>query len=158
MIRPATLADIPAILAIFAVARQYMRQTGNLTQWSGGYPDESIVRADIAAGVCYVMEQEGIHAVFSLFSQPDPTYNYIEDGAWPNEAPYGTIHRIASDGTLRGVVRQAVDFALQFHTVLRCDTHKDNLPMQRALRNAGFVRCGVIYLENGDPREAYQRD
>ncbi|MBQ6947794.1 MAG: N-acetyltransferase [Clostridia bacterium] len=156
MIRPATFEDIPAILRIFDIARSFMRENGNPTQWIG-YPAEEHVRADIAKGACYVLDDQGVHAVFSLFSDPDPTYKYIEDGAWPNEAPYGTIHRIASDGTRRGVVRQAVDFALQFHSVLRCDTHKDNLPMQRALIGAGFVRCGIIYLENGDPREAFWR-
>ena len=157
MIRLATIDDLSVILEIFEAGRAYMRQTGNLTQWADGYPNEQIICADIAAGECYVLEQDGVHAVFTLLSAPDPTYAYIEDGAWPHDLPYGTIHRIASDGKIRGVVQQAVDFALTKHTVLRCDTHKDNLPMQGALGTAGFRRCGVIYLENGDPREAYQR-
>lgn len=157
MIRRATYDDIPVILQIFEKGRAYMRQTGNLTQWADGYPNKEIISADIEKGECFVMEEEGVHAVFTLLSRPDPTYGYIEDGAWLHDRPYGTIHRIASDGTLRGVVGKAVDYALLSHECLRCDTHKDNLPMQRALMRAGFVRCGIIYLENGEPREAYQR-
>ena len=157
MIRPAEVRDIPTILTIFDTARAYMRQTGNLTQWADGYPNEEIIRADIGAGECYVMEEDGVHAVFTLLSAPDPTYAYIEDGAWPHNEPYGTLHRVASDGVIRGVVGKAVAFALERHNVLRCDTHKDNLPMQRALQGAGFTRCGIIYLEDGDPREAFQR-
>ena len=156
MIRKATLQDIPAIIEIFAAGRAYMRQTGNLHQWSGGYPDESIIRSDIEAGECFVIVQKTVCAVFTLLSQPDPTYAYIE-GAWLTDGPYGTIHRIASNGTVRGVVQMAVDFALQYHKVLRCDTHKDNLSMQAALERAGFIHCGVIYLADGDPREAYER-
>ena len=157
MIRRGTLDDLPAIVSIFETARAYMRQTGNLTQWADGYPTQEIIRADIAAGECFVMEENGVHAVFTLLSAPDPTYAYIEDGAWPHNKPYGTLHRVASDGKLRGVVQKAVDFALERHSVLRCDTHKDNLPMQRALMGAGFIRCGIIYLEDGATREAFQR-
>ncbi len=156
-IRKATLQDVPAILVIFEKARSFMRQTGNMHQWTNGYPDIEIVRADICAEECFVMEEGDVHGVFTLLSAPDPTYAYIEDGCWLEEHPYGTIHRIASDGELRGVVQAAVDFALQYHRYLRCDTHRDNLPMQKALERAGFVRRGVIYLENGEPREAYQR-
>ncbi len=157
MIRHACEQDIPVLLEIFQKARCYMRQTGNMTQWSNHYPGEDVIYKDIREGTCYVIDVEGVHGVFTLLSRPDPTYLYIEDGAWLHDGPYGTIHRIASDGTISGVVEQAVRFALQYHSCLRCDTHKDNWPMQRALTAAGFVRCGVIYLENGEPREAYQR-
>lgn len=40
---------------------------------------------------------------------------------------------------------------------LRADTHKDNNVMQHLFEKNGFERCGVIYVENGTPRFAYQR-
>ena len=43
-----------------------------------------------------------------------------------------------------------------FHN-LRADTHADNAVMQRLLEGAGFVRCGIIYTDDGMPRLAYQK-
>ena len=40
---------------------------------------------------------------------------------------------------------------------IRIDTHADNRPMQTSLSRLGFVYCGIIYVENGDSRQAYQR-
>ncbi|HNZ83431.1 MAG TPA: GNAT family N-acetyltransferase, partial [Sedimentibacter sp.] len=40
---------------------------------------------------------------------------------------------------------------------LKIDTHRDNIPMQNLLNKNGFIRCGIIYLENGDERIAYQK-
>jgi len=37
------------------------------------------------------------------------------------------------------------------------DTHKDNSVMQSTLKKNGFTHCGRIYLENGDPREAFDK-
>ena len=34
----------------------------------------------------------------------DPTYLYIEDGEWQNDESYVTIHRIASDQKVRGII------------------------------------------------------
>ena len=158
MIRPATTADIPAILEIFDIARAFMRQNGNFVQWTGAYPGEPEVVADIALGEEYVIEENGeVVAAFTLMSRPEPTYAVIDNGRWLQDGPYGTIHRVASSGKCRGTVQQAVEFALQFHSVLRCDTHADNLPMQRALTNAGFVHCGTVYMADGTPRMGFER-
>ena len=37
------------------------------------------------------------------------------------------------------------------------DTHKDNLIMQKFLSKNGFDRCGIIYVEDGTERIAYQK-
>ena len=39
---------------------------------------------------------------------------------------------------------------------IRIDTHKDNAIMRHCLESYGFRYCGIIYLENGDERLAYQ--
>lgn len=50
----------------------------------------------------YVIEEDGeVHAVFYFFIGPDETYQVIQDGAWLSDAPYGTIHQVASDGKVR---------------------------------------------------------
>ena len=100
MIRHAAESDLPRILEIYDIARQFMRQSGNMTQWVNGYPSEPLLRQDIMNGNLYVMEDEGgVYCVFALVMGDDPTYAEIE-GAWQDTAtPYGTIHRIGSDGT-----------------------------------------------------------
>ena len=157
MIRQATVQDIPAILRIYDAARAFMRRSGNMTQWSGGYPSEEIVRADILRGVSYVLENEEghLHAVFALIPGNDPTYAHIE-GAWRDDSPYATIHRAGSDGTERRTFRAILAFARAQHEHLRADTHADNIPMQNCLQKSGFAYCGIIYLKNGDPRCAYE--
>ena len=157
MIRQAEERDVAEILRIYAAARVFMRASGNLMQWSGGYPSEEIVRADIMHGVSYVLENEAghLHAVFVLIPGDDPTYAHI-DGAWRDDSPYATIHRAGSDGTERGTFRTILAFARAQYEHLRADTHADNLPMQNCLTQSGFIYCGIIYLKSGDPRRAYE--
>ena len=59
-------------------------------------------------------------------------------------------------GRAKGVLKAAVEFAKLQVSNIRIDTHEDNIVMQTALSKLGFKRCGIIYLENGDPRIAYQ--
>ena len=157
-IRKATPDDLPALEAIFAQAREYMCRNGNPNQWVDGYPQKKIIRNDIAQGACHICEENGkILGVFSYFPGPDPTYAYIEDGSWPDEKPYGVIHRIAAGIRRKGVASFCYDYALAQCPVLRIDTHKDNVPMQNSLKKNGFTRCGIIYLENGEPRVAFYK-
>lgn len=58
-IRPTTYADIDALLAIFAYARQQMTADGNPTQWGDGYPSHQQIEEDIEHGVSFVLEQDG---------------------------------------------------------------------------------------------------
>ena len=53
-IRKAEERDISRITEIYAHARAFMAKNGNATQWSGGYPGEDVIRADIAAGTLHV--------------------------------------------------------------------------------------------------------
>ena len=161
-IRPATLADLPAVMRIYDNARQYMRTQGNPTQWAGSYPPEALIREDMEQGQCHLCTDAGngeILGVFCFFVGEDSTYLHIEDGAWLNDAPYGVIHRIAvgENAHRRGVASFCFSFAFERCGNVKIDTHRDNLPMQRSLEKNGFVRCGTIYLANGDPRIAYQK-
>lgn len=156
MIRQASVQDIPEILRIYEAGRAFMRRSGNRTQWTGGYPSEQLVRADIERGVCFVLEsEEHLAAVFALIPGDDPTYAYIE-GAWRDPSPYAVIHRAASDGSERGTFRAMLAFARTQYEHLRADTHADNIPMQNCLQKNGFAYCGIIYLASGDPRRAYE--
>ena len=58
-IRLSQTEDIPAIMAIYDVARQFMKAQGNPTQWDGGYPSAGLIEEDIAAGNSFVVEEGG---------------------------------------------------------------------------------------------------
>lgn len=157
-IRKSTIDDLDEIQRIYAYARQFMKETGNPNQWKDTSPATELILGDFENGTGYVIEQNGkICGVFAFLLGEDPTYGYIENGKWLSNAPYGTIHRIASDGTIKGVVKIASDFAEKTIKNLRFDTHEDNKIMQHTLEKNGFIRCGTIYLLNGEPRIAYQR-
>lgn len=157
--RLATVADLDDIMRIYDTARQTMRATGNHTQWLNGYPQIELIQSDIAQGKSYVIcdDDNMPHAVFMFAIGDDPTYGVIEEGAWLNDEPYGVIHRIASDGQLRGIIPTAVKFGAQRIDNLRIDTHADNVIMHHVLAKAGFKKCGIIYCQDGTPRIAYQR-
>ena len=156
MIRPAVLEDCPAIRKIYAAARAYMRTHGNPSQWGDTSPREELWQGDIRLGRLYVAEDAGqLYGVFALVPGEDPTYRKIE-GAWRDGSPYATLHRVASDGTHTGVFAQCLAFSKKKYTHLRIDTHKDNLPMRHLVQNYGFAYCGIIYVQDGSPRLAYE--
>ena len=151
-------ADLPRIMEIYDIAKAYMRANGNPNQWNGAYPDPETLRTDIEKQRLYVYKKDGrIHGVFMLLLEEEPTYAYIEDGSWREETPYGTIHRLAGDGEVRGLFAKCVAFCESKVKYLRADTHFDNHTMQHLLEKNGFERRGIIYLKNGDPRIAYQK-
>ena len=158
MIRKAEYTDIRRALDIYDSARRFMRSRGNAVQWVNGYPSEELLRADVAAGQLYVMEDAGgVYAVFAFIIGDDPTYQVI-DGAWLDDGtPYGTLHRLGSDGSHRGVFAETAAWAATQCGHLRADTHAANDTMQRCMERAGFVRCGVIHVADGTPRLAYER-
>lgn len=157
-IRKATLADIPRMQEIFAIARRFMAATGNPHQWADDYPSDELLVRDIASGDSYVCEQDGhVVATFVLRGGDDPTYAVIYDGTWLDEGPYATIHRIASSGKVKGIFALVVQYAEQHYPALRIDTHHDNHVMQHAINKVGFQYCGIIHCWNGSERLAYCR-
>ena len=157
-IRPAIPADLPRLMAVFATARRFMAEHGNPSQWTADYPGEALMADQIARGVCHVCEEDGVLlGTFCLIFGADPTYQVIEEGAWPDETPYATIHRLASAGRRRGIGRFCIDWCGRQSQTLRADTHADNRVMQHLLESTGFVRCGTIYTASGSPRLAYWR-
>lgn len=155
-IRKAEKADLPRILEIYAFARDFMEKTGNPNQWKKTNPPRQTLEADIQAGNLFVLEDQGIHGVFAYFTEPDPTYSYIEEGAWLDDSPYGTIHRIAGDGS-GGVFGAVLEYVTSLNSHVRIDTHEDNKVMRHILQKHGFQRCGIIYLKNGEPRIAFEK-
>ena len=105
--------------------------------------------------VCEDSATGEIVAAFCMQTWPEHTYVEIFDGAWPDQMPYGTVHRLASKYQGKGIGRFCLDWAKERFGTLRADTHESNIPMQRALEGAGFTRCGIVYMDDGSPRIAF---
>ena len=157
IIREARIEDMERLLEIYEIAKAFMRQTGNLHQWNSSYPSRELLEGDIEAHHLFVMEEEHvIHSVFAFSIGEDPTYKEIE-GAWLDDSTYGTIHRIASDGTMHQVFNKVVNFCEERCAHLRADTHEDNKVMQKVILRNGFIETGIIYIADGTPRIAYEK-
>ena len=134
-----------------------MRADGNRDQWSApGFPDDSLLLRDIAREGGFVIEDDALVAYFALLPSPEPTYDYI-DGAWLTDEPYGVIHRMASYPDVHGIFSAVIDYAAARYAHLRIDTHRDNRIMQHLIERHGFTYCGIIWLEDGTERLAYER-
>ncbi len=156
MIRPAVPADELALQSVYAAARRFMAASGNPHQWGDTKPDMAVIAEDIRRGQLYVEELDGrVCAAFALVWGIDPTYKVI-DGAWCSDSPYGTVHRLASDGTRPGFFDRCMAFCRERIAHLRIDTHADNAPMRHLVAKQGFVYCGIIHLADGSPRLAFE--
>lgn len=156
-IRKSKPEDLPRLMEIFAHARSFMVSTGNPDQWAEDYPGRELLLKDIGSSDSYVvMVGSAVVATFVLRAGDDPTYRVIYDGEWPDDGPYATIHRIASDGSRKGILHLVMKFALERFSSIRIDTHRDNRVMRAAILREGFRYCGIIRCWNGTERLAYQ--
>lgn len=163
IIRQAVMEDHARIMAIYAGARLFMAEHGNPNQWGPtNWPPSDLIVKDIEAGKSYVYENAvgTVSGVFFFDQGEDiePTYREITDGAWKGDNRYGVVHRIASDGSEKGIGAACIMWAFEKSGHLRIDTHPDNKVMQSLLKKLGFVQCGIIYVEEDDyPRYAYEK-
>ena len=157
-VRPAVMNDIPRILQLVNHSRGIMRANGNFVQWDG-YPGSDLIGSDIDRGIGHVVVADG-QAVgyFALLLDPEPTYAYIEDGLWLDDTtPYGTIHRLACAPGVHVIARCAFAWSESRCASIRVDTHKNNHIMLHIIEKFGYSRCGVVYMRDGTPREAFQK-
>ena len=175
VISQARIKDLDAVMEIIAEARGTIAALG-IDQWQDGYPQREIIEADILSGVSYCIEntESGeILATFGVFEAGDVLYDKIFDGEWRmgdslsclgEGVVYTAIHRVAISVKSRGqgLSTAMIDFVAEKARAkgkrsLRIDTHEGNVVMRKMLEKHGFCHCGTIYLENGDPRVAYEK-
>jgi len=158
-IRRAEPAELELLLDLYDRGRRFMRRSGNPNQWINGYPDRALIQEDIRLGRSYLALEGGAPAgAFCFFygERVEPSYGEI-DGAWLDDGPYGVMHRVVSSGRVPGLVAACAAWCLDRCPSLRIDTHRDNAPMRRALERCGFRYCGVIVIDDGSQRLAYQK-
>ena len=158
IIRKTKISDLMDCVSIYDSAREYMRASGNPDQWPSHYPGEIDVLSDIASSTSYVCEDKGeVVAVFYFAPGPDKTYAEIYNGAWKSDKPYAVIHRVAVKHHGKGIIDFIFNQCFEASGHLRIDTHKDNIPMQKSLLKNGFEQCGIIHIETGAERIAFEK-
>ena len=162
-IRKSVENDIPRIMEIYAGARRFMAEHGNPNQWGPtNWPPEELIRKDISEGKSYVCLGDDGHIAGTFFydfgEDIEETYRVIHDGEWRDGSAYGVVHRIAGDGSQKGIGSFCIDRAFQQCGHLKIDTHGDNIVMQNLLSKLGFEKRGIIYVaEDNYPRFAYEK-
>jgi len=157
-IRNARIDELNSILEIYDIARKFMKKHNNPTQWNNNYPSREILKNDLDNGNLYVILQDNIVcAVFVLIIGEDSTYKNIYEGSWVSNSTYGTIHRVASNQTIKGIFNLIVKYSENKIKHLRVDTHPDNIIMQNAIIKEGFIKCGTIIVGDGTKRIAYEK-
>ena len=163
--RKTEAADLDGVMEIVRQAQASLKARG-IDQWQNGYPDRPAIEADIARGWSYVLaDGERVLGTTAISFAGEPTYDTIYQGAWGTEAPeYAFLHRIAVSGACKGkgvpslffqeLERQARERGLP---CLRGDTHRENKIMQRVMEKNGLSYRGVIYLEDGGERLAFEK-
>ncbi len=162
--RRAVEADINHILNIIHQAQEYLKKAG-IDQWQNGYPDIETIKRDIENKHGYVLGNAGrITGTIAVSFDGEMTYNNIYDGVWLTLDNYAVIHRLAVDSSLKGSGLASAMIS-ETEKLCRCkavsgirvDTHENNISMQTLLKKNGFRYCGVIYLEDGSKRLAFEK-
>ena len=164
-LRKAVMTDLPAVEELYREAQGFLRSQG-VDQWQDGYPNGETFRKDVEEESAWVLEEDGkIVASAYLGTGREPTYDKIYEGAWAVDAEeYAVLHRIAVAGSCKGkgvpklffqqLEQEAREKGL---SVLRGDTHRDNKIMQKVMEKNGLNYRGIIYLEDGGERFAYEK-
>ena len=148
--RRATLADIPAILALVRRVVPLMNASGNF-QWSADYPNKAVFRADIAQNHLWVAELDGALAGLAALTQ-DQDAEYAQ-ADWHVTEPALVTHRLAVDPAAQGkgialalMAEAETQAVAQGLRVLRVDTNSENTATQRLFPKLGYRFAGEITL------------
>lgn len=162
--RRALESDTDNIMDIIKQAQDYLKSQG-IDQWQNNYPNYNTIKDDIKNNNCYVLLKDNtiVGTVAAIFGE-EKTYKNIYNGNWLSDKEHLTLHRLAISSTYRGlglsyiILGKIEELCINKNIYsIKADTHKGNIPMQNFLRKAGFQYCGIIYLENGDKRIAFEK-
>ena len=162
-IRKSKIEYLDRIMEIYSFAREFMAKNGNPNQWGPtNWPPRELIQNDIETGNSYVCLNNADKIIGTFFfiqgNDIEPTYSEITEGSWLDDSPYGVIHRLAGDGSEKGIESFCINWTYNKCKHIRIDTHIDNIVMQKLVEKLGFIHCGTIYVEQDDyPRLAYEK-
>lgn len=160
-IRQAAKNDLAQIMPIIDEAKEFLKEDGN-PQWQSGYPNVDAISTDIEQDAAWVLiVDQKVAGYTAVTSGPDPNYHQI-DGRWKNDLdPYVAIHRVAISNDYRGMhlASYLLSSLISMHydqgvRNYRVDTFRRNEIVQHLVKDAGFIRRGII--KNDDPIDPYR--
>lgn len=162
--RNAEINEVSEIMGIIKEAQNYFKSKG-IDQWQNNYPGPGIIIDDIIKGNSYVLlEDNRIIAIAAVFFAEERTYRKIYNGQWLSNKEYAVIHRLAvtnkykRNGAANFIFKKAEDMCQKKGvSSIRVDTHHDNITMQKLIEKNDFKYCGIIFLEDGSKRLAYEK-
>lgn len=154
MIRLAQLKDLDEIMPMIIEGRKHI-QTYNIPQWINGYPSVDTITQDINNNRGYVLIDNDEIIGYFVVLKHDPCYDKI-DGEWIDDSDYVAIHRTVTKYFNKGLGTKMFDEIKKYYDHIRVDTHEGNISMNKCLLKNNFKYCGVIHLEDGSPRNAYE--
>lgn len=156
---------IESVCNLYKQAALFLRDQG-IDQWQNHYPNFESLQLDIQKKGSYVLvnEKDEVCATFALLFEDDPYYEIIEEGSWSFDSPYGVVHRLCVNPTMKhqGLASQCLMFAVDEceknkMNGCRIDTHPDNKKMQGLILKCGFEYCGLVHVANHALRWGYER-
>jgi GNAT superfamily N-acetyltransferase len=166
LFRNGNKADLSRMMEIVRQAQISIGKLG-IDQWQNGYPTEEIMHNDVKNGYSLVGTTDvgKIIAIATIIYNNEPTYDRIYDGEWLSRGDFVVVHRMAvaeesrqkgiASKLLREIEKQAI---IKNIPSFKIDTHEGNIPMRRTFESNGFTYCGRIFLQNGNPRVAYEKE
>lgn len=162
--RQAKISDLDQIVEIIELSKKYLKET-KVDQWQDGYPAKEDLIRDIESRNSYVLtNKDEIVATTVISLDGESTYNSIFNGEWITNEDYIVMHRVAvhdkykGKGIFKELIKEAESLALNKGiSSIKIDTHRDNISMQRAVVKNNFQKCGIIYLEDGSERIAFEK-
>ena len=155
-LRKATLADGPAVVALYREAQAFLAAQG-IDQWQTGYPGAEHILGDMRTGKGFFVEDAGdILGYLCVDFGGEPAYDAL-NGQWHTDEPYVVVHRMAFSGAARGrglsdAVFGMVEAMSRERGVysFRVDTDADNRKMRHILEKNGFTFRGTICFDNSE--------
>lgn len=154
MIRKANLNDLDMIMPMIEKGRSHIQEY-KIPQWINGYPSVETISEDIQNDRGYVLIKDDEIVGYFVILNHDPCYDKI-DGKWIDDSPYIAVHRTVTKYFNKGLGSLLFDELKQNYDHIRVDTHEGNVSMNKCLLKNNFKYCGVIYLADGAPRNAYE--
>ena len=154
MIKKAQLKDLDEIMKMIVEGRKHIQEYG-IPQWINGYPSTETISDDINNDRGYVLIKDNEIIGYFVILHHDPCYDKI-DGQWLDDSPYIAVHRTVTKYFNKGLGSLMFDEIKEKYDHIRVDTHEGNISMNKCLLKNNFKYCGVIYLADGAPRNAYE--
>ncbi|MGL4990638.1 MAG: GNAT family N-acetyltransferase [Sarcina sp.] len=164
MFRKANINDVDDIMQIIDDAKISLKNM-NIDQWQNGYPDCITIKEDILKSISYVFcdSSDKKNAIASVSFDGESTYDNIYNGQWLSTEKFLVIHRFATKNDVKrnGIASTMMNYIkelAQLNNVksIKIDTHKNNIPMRKFLEKNDFKYCGIILLNDGNERAAYE--